>query len=56
LDLEKIKVIPEDPQDFNNLKLNGGLAKETLKKRASILAKWDEFLHIFKLGTLEEDE
>jgi hypothetical protein len=49
-------VIPEDPEDYNNLKLNGDLAKETLKKRASIVAKWDEFLQIFKLRTLEFEQ
>jgi hypothetical protein len=47
-------IIPEDPEDFENLKLNGGLAKETLKKRASIVAKFKEFLQIFKLGTFED--
>jgi hypothetical protein len=30
------------------------LAKETLKKRSSIVAKWDEFLLIFKLGTFKD--
>jgi hypothetical protein len=47
-------IIPEDPEDFDNLKLNGGLAKETLKKRASIVAKFKQFLQIFNLGNLED--
>jgi hypothetical protein len=46
--------IPEDPKDFDNLKLNGGLAKATLQKRAGIVAKWNEFIQIFNLETLKD--
>jgi hypothetical protein len=49
-----MRFLAPNPEEFEELKANGGLMKDTLKKRAAVWAKFLEFCDIFKFGSFEE--